>query len=89
MDEEDDPELYDAIMASLVNPEDSRNGKTIDPKELEEDRRLLKEVMQLSKLEDAKNKGKLNLDHLKRNNKKPDEHKSHTLLPEPSQAALQ
>ena len=35
--------------------------------EIEEDRRLLKEVMQLSRLEDQKSKGQLNLDHLKRN----------------------
>lgn len=67
LDESDDPELYDAIMASLLLPE---NGKvTADSKELEEDRRLLKEVMQLSKLEDAKRGGKLSLDHLKRKNK--------------------
>lgn len=39
----------------------------------DEDRRLIKEVMQLSKLEDAKVKGKLNLDHLKRKNKKQDD----------------
>lgn len=52
MDDSEDPELYDAIMASLLLPE---NGKVKpDSKELEDDRRLLKEVMQLSKLEDAK-----------------------------------
>jgi len=67
VDESEDPELYDAIMASLLLPE---NGKVpADSRELEEDRRLLKEVMQLSKLEDAKQKGVLNLDHLKRKNK--------------------
>jgi hypothetical protein len=66
LDESDDPELYDAIMASLLVPE---AGKVrVDDKELEEDRRLLKEVMQLSKLEDAKQNGKLSLDHLKRKN---------------------
>jgi hypothetical protein len=43
-----------------------RDDEDIDP---EEDRRLIKEVLQLSKLEDAKLKGKLNLDHLKRKNK--------------------
>jgi len=43
-----------------------RDDEDIDP---EEDIRLIKEVLQLSKLEDAKLKGKLNLDHLKRKNK--------------------
>lgn len=66
LDESDDPELYDAIMASLLVPENGKGHQ--DDKELEEDRRLLKEVMQLSKLEDAKQNGKLSLDHIKRKN---------------------
>ena len=68
IDESDDPELYDAIVASLAQPGNGAGGQDggYDP---EEDRRVLKEVMQLSKLEDAKQSGKLNLDHLKRKNK--------------------
>jgi hypothetical protein len=81
VDESEDPELYDAIMASLLLPE---NGKVpADSRELEEDRRLLKEVMQLSKLEDAKQKGVLNLDHLKRKNK---DSKSSNAINEPPKA---
>ena len=63
----------------------------------DEDRRLIKEVMQLSKLEDAKVKGKLNLDHLKRKNKPADAKKDETepamltikpQVPSPKQSAL-
>lgn len=58
-------------MESLLQPEKAKYG-SIDAKELDDDRRLLKEVMQLSRLEDAKVNGKLNLDALKRKNKPED-----------------
>lgn len=45
IDEEEDPDLMDAIMASLLQPDKSKHGATLDPKEFEDDRRLLKEVM--------------------------------------------
>lgn len=46
IDEEDD--LYEAIVRSLATHQQHKPSSSID---LEEDRRLLKEVMQLSKLE--------------------------------------
>ena len=58
-------------MESLLQPEKAKYG-SIEAKELDDDRRLLKEVMQLSRLEDAKVNGKLNLDALKRKNKTED-----------------
>jgi len=66
IDEEDDPELYDAIVASLIEPA-GHNGQQQDVDE--DERRILKEVMQLSKLEQEKQSGKLSLDFLKRKNK--------------------
>ena len=51
IDEEDDPELYDAIVASLIEPA-GHNGQQQDVDE--DERRILKEVMQLSKLEQEK-----------------------------------
>lgn len=50
IDDSDDPELYDAIMASLLQP--GMENVKIDDKALADDRRLLKEVMQLSRLEE-------------------------------------
>ena len=68
IDDEEDPDLYNAIVASLLQPEAQKYG-SLEARELDEEKRLLKEVMQLSKLEDAKNKGKVNLDFLKLKNK--------------------
>lgn len=68
IDDEDDPDLYNAIVASLLQPEAQKYG-SINAKELDDEKRILKEVMQLSKLEDAKQQGKVNLDFLKRKNK--------------------
>jgi len=41
----------------------------MNTKDQEDERRLLLEIMQISKLEEEKKKGKLSLDHLKRNKK--------------------
>ena len=70
-----DSDDYEAVISSLLQPNASspvrpyRGGYDDEEVDPEDDRRLIKEVMQLSKLEDAKLKGKLSLDHLKRKNK--------------------
>lgn len=59
-------------MDSLLTPEINEDGTSndmFDHKGQEDERRILLEIMQISKLEDEKRKGKLSLDHLKR--KKP------------------
>ncbi len=63
--------MYDAIMASLLKPQTDRFGieQSMSAKDQEDERRILLEVMQLSKLEDEKRKGKLDLNFLKRNRK--------------------
>ena len=68
----------EAIMASLANPNSGANSKEQD----DEERRILLEVMQLSKLEEEKNKGNLNLDFLKRGKKKAAAEKSDLRLNE-------
>jgi hypothetical protein len=55
-------------MASLLNGEQTTSNS--NSKDQEDERRILLEVMQLSKLEDQKNKGNLNLDFLKRKQKR-------------------
>ena len=61
---EDD--MFNAIVASLV--EYTADGKNeVQKKVADEEDRQLKEVLALSKLENDKKKGKLNLDFLKRN----------------------
>ena len=71
IDEDEDPELMNAIMASLLTPEVNDDGtyNELNLKDQEDERRILLEIMQISKLEEEKKKGKLSLDHLKRNKK--------------------
>ncbi len=71
IDEDEDPGMLEAIMASLLKPDqnDGSSYERFDPKAQEEERRLLLEIMQISRLEDQKKKGNINLDHLKRNRK--------------------
>lgn len=61
-------------MASLLTPELNDDGtfNNMNAKDQADEKRLLLEIMQISKLEEEKKKGRINLDHLKRN-KKPQE----------------
>ena len=65
-----DEEMFNAIVASLI---DYTGSGAVDQeaarKNALEEERILKEIMHLSKMEDEKKKGKLNLDSLKRKNK--------------------
>ena len=64
--------MTEAIIASLIDhtgaeSPDFKNQLENNP-EANEERRILLEVMKISKLENEKATGKLNLDHLKRKN---------------------
>ena len=56
-------------MASLLTPDQEGARHEFDPKVQEDERRILLEIMQISRLEEEKKKGRINLDHLKRKNK--------------------
>jgi hypothetical protein len=58
-------------MASLLKPQTDKYGidQPMNAKDQEDERRILLEVIQLSKLEDDKRSGKLNMNLLKRNRK--------------------
>jgi hypothetical protein len=63
-----DSDDYDAVLQSLLQPNAAEDSLP-QPLDEDEDRRLIKEVLQFSKIEEAKKEGKINLDHLKRKNK--------------------
>jgi len=70
----EDEEMHEAILASLL---EYTSNQPADPnKGLSDDERHLLEAIRLSKLEDDKAKGKLNLDFLKRKNKQKPAEKS-------------
>jgi len=58
--------MYEAIMASLLDHTDSNAKKVQQERENKDEKRILLEIVQLSKLENDKNNGKLNLNQLKR-----------------------
>lgn len=53
-------------MASLLDHTDSNAKKVQQERENKDEKRILLEIVQLSKLENDKNNGKLNLNQLKR-----------------------
>lgn len=62
--------MFNAIVASLIDyTGNDGNPPGVDKKQEEDESRQIKEVIALSKLEDDKKTGKLNLDFLKRGNK--------------------
>jgi len=63
-----DSDDYEAVLQSLLKP-DAHEESLPQPFDEDEDRRLIKEVLQFSKIEEAKKEGKINLDHLKRKNR--------------------
>ena len=62
-----DSDDYEAVLQSLIKPD--AEDSLPQPLDEDDDRRLIKEVMQFSKIEEAKKEGKINLDHLKRKNR--------------------
>jgi len=60
--------MFNAIVASLIEYTGPEGGRSdAEKKQAKDEERMLKEVIHISKLEDDKGKGKLNLDFLKRN----------------------
>jgi hypothetical protein len=61
----------EAILSSLLTPvqNDDESRRNFDPKVQDDERRILLEIMQISRLEEEKKKGNLTLGHLKRKNK--------------------
>lgn len=61
--------MYEAILASLLDHTKNDDQSMKNVVDAEEEQRILKEVMQISKLEAERNKGKLDLSQIKRKNK--------------------
>jgi hypothetical protein len=61
--------MYEAILASLLDHTKNEEQSMKNVFDAEEEQRILKEVMQLSKLEAERNKGHLDLSQIKRKNK--------------------
>lgn len=64
-----DDEMFNAIVASLIDYTGNGVDQEAARRNALEEERILKEIMHLSKMEDDKKNGKLNLDGLKRKNK--------------------
>ena len=64
-----DDEMFNAIVASLIDYTGNGVDHEAARRNALEEERILKEILHLSKMEDEKKNGKLNLDGLKRKNK--------------------
>ena len=83
LNEEED--IHEAIIASLIEYTGQQKNDAGISNEAKEEARLIKEVMHLSKLEEEKKKGKINLDFLKRKNKpEKKEVTPASIIPEPT-----
>ena len=83
--------MHEAIIASLLEYTGQQNKLDAGVANQDKDEaRMLKEVMHLSKLEEEKKQGKINLDFLKRKNQqKPDQAQMSSIIPAPSEATNQ
>lgn len=61
--------MYEAIVQSLIEHTGHHQPSMQNIIESEEEQRILKEVMQMSKLEEDRKKGQLDLTKIKRKNK--------------------
>lgn len=81
--------MHEAIIASLLEYTGTQNKKAdLQVNEADKDEAtMIKEVMQISKLEEEKKKGNINLDFLKRKNKQDKRQKENviSIIPEPTQ----
>ena len=89
----EEEEMHEAIIASLLEYTGTQNKKAdLQVNEADKDEAtMIKEVMQISKLEEEKKKGNINLDFLKRKNKQDKRQKENvsSIIPEPTQISNQ